>query len=591
MHKELLQETILDPELSLAKLRSALRELKEHDFSDNQSLGVSSNITLNSFESYLEKYGFINDADLTVKLGGYDDVMSDIEDFKVSNIENVLILWNFDNILPSFESQIVNMSDDLIAAKLEKVKLKLSAAFSEAKGFKSIYVADFHLTMGDGQDQKINQTLFAFNDMLNERVASHNNVKKISLSSLVNELGRKNVIDPRFYFMSKAPYKGKLLDRLAQKYSQLSRDFGRSYYKAVVLDCDNTLWGGVIGEDLIDGIALNPYDYPGNVFWRIQQEVLSLVKKGAIICLCSKNNSEDVREVLEKHPYCLLSPDDIVIQKVNWSEKAENIKEIASELNIGLDSIVFVDDSEFECSSVRGRLPSVKTIQVPKNISEYMGVFKNVLDLFPDAGSYDGAMTKTQQYKLRELSENEKNQYATQEDYLHSLGIEVTLGFDNTSNVNRIAELSQKSNQFNLTTRRYTPQEIESFITDQSALVADITVDDKFGSCGLTGVVIITKNETECLVDSFFMSCRILGRNIEMAIWPMIVDQIKSMGGHSLKANFYPTAKNTQVSKFYDELGLNLSQAGEDGSKYYNHSLKNINLLSIDWIKVKTNGS
>lgn len=211
----------------------------------------------------------------------------------------------------------------------------------------------------------VTRVLARFNAALREEASSYANVRVFDTEDIVRLVGQKAAFDTRFYFRNKAPYTSAYMNELARRIAAASRGFGEHFYKVLALDCDNTLWGGVIGEDLLSGIKLGPYDYPGNIFWRMQQEFVALERQGILLVLISKNNPADVDEVLRNHPDIVLKESHIVAKKVNWEDKPSNLRALAQELNLGLDSFIFLDDSSFECEAVRQQLPMVRTFQVP----------------------------------------------------------------------------------------------------------------------------------------------------------------------------------------------------------------------------------
>jgi FkbH-like protein len=349
------------------------------------------------------------------------------------------------------------------------------------------------------------------------------------------------------------------------------------------LDCDNTLWGGVIGEDLLSGIGLDKHDYPGNIFWKIQNEILALEKSGALLCLCSKNNPADVDEVLEKHPSMVIREGHIAVKKVNWGDKASNIRSLSQELNIGLDSMVFLDDSSFECEAVRQQLPMVKTFQVPKNLSDYPGLLSEIKKLFLAGGVTEESKSKTLQYRQRSEAEALKAQFENQDEYLASLGLKVELSLNLRSSVPRISELSMKSNQFNLTTTRYSEAEILSMMDHDNFAVYSLVVSDKFGNAGLTGVVIVKYEGDKAVVDNFYMSCRVIGRGVEMVIWHQIIANGINRGCTQLHAKYLKSAKNSLVNDFYDRLGLPVVDQFDAGREY-SVSLTDFSPPPTSWI-------
>ena len=436
------------------------------------------------------------------------------------------------------------------------------------------------------KQDKTGTVIRRLNESLEGLVANLPNVTLVDVGASIMKIGYQNAFDERYYTSAKAPYKAAALNEIAKDFATLTRGFGTHYYKAVVLDCDDTLWGGVIGEDLIDGIKLDPYDYPGNVFWRIQNELLALEKSGVLICLCSKNNPEDVQEVLEKHPHMLLKNEHLIIKRVNWHDKVSNLKEIAEELNLGLDSLVFIDDSDFECRMVKDQLPMVKTVQVPKLLSDYFRVIEDVRHLFGSHGSLQEGLSKTEQYRVRNAGINEASKFQSQEDYLRSLNLKVSISRDLAASILRISELTLKSNQFNLTTNRHSKGDIQEMMQSEVFSVYSFIVEDKFGSCGLTGILIVKYEAGSMKIDTFLMSCRVIGRGVEFAIWNHVFKDSIKKGCEHVEASYIPTAKNAQVKDFYERLGLELVIEDNDGTKHYKKELSELNYMENDCVKV-----
>ena len=218
--------------------------------------------------------------------------------------------------------------------------------------------------------------------------------------------------------------------------------------KVLVLDCDNTLWGGILGEDGINGIKINGLSYPGRIFYEVQQILLSLKNQGVLLAICSKNNLSDIEDVFERHPDLILKSDDFVVKKVNWKDKATNILEISKELNVGIESIVFVDDSKFEVGIVKDVHPSVETFLVPENLTQYPTEISKLGSLFYKTSYSKEDILKTKNVLEEKKREKKKKSYRLVEDYLSSLGLEIELFWNEKSQVSRAAQLSQK--QINL---------------------------------------------------------------------------------------------------------------------------------------------
>ena len=581
---------LADKQASLSELMAAISELgTQSSWTKTESIGIASNVTLNLMDVFLRRHAYLHGVNIKVQYGAYDDYLGNIETFLNAGVENLLLLSFFDNLLPSFEAQIRHMPTDLVLAKQDEVLTRLGLALDAGKAFRNIYLAKFHRysssKCGVGDD-RIGNIIHQFNDCLEVMAADRANVSLLDLNASIENIGYQNAFDDRFYTKSKAPYSTLALNEIAMDLSAVTRGFSTHFYKAIVLDCDNTLWGGVIGEDLPGGIKLDPYDYPGNVFWRVQNELLALEKSGILICLCSRNNPEDVEEVLEKHPHMLLKNEHIILKKLNWNDKASNLREIAKELNIGLDSLVFIDDSDFECQSVKHQLPTVKTVQVPKMLSDYFRVFEGVKRLFETSVSLQEGQSKTGQYRIRNAGDLEGSKFETPQDYLRTLNLNVELQRDLEESIPRISELTLKSNQFNLTTQRYTSGEIESMILSRDYSVYSFSVEDKFGSCGLTGVL-ITHHETGVLkVDTFLMSCRVIGRGVEFSVWNHVFEDARAKGCTHVEAMYIPTQKNVQVKDFYERLGLELVTEEKNGMKHYRKELDQMKGIGRAWIEV-----
>jgi FkbH-like protein len=304
-----------------------------------------------------------------------------------------------------------------------------------------------------------------------------------------------------------------------------------------------------------------------------------------LICLCSKNNAPDVDEVLKSHPHSVLRDEHVIVKKVNWDNKVANLKAIAKELNIGLDSLVFVDDSDFEVTAVRSQLPMVRTFQVPKNVFDYPAVFRQIRDLFVAGGVSTDGLEKTKQYKLRSQALDQAVQFENQDDYLRSLELKVAVNRDQKSSIKRIAELSQKSNQFNLTTLRLTEAEVIAMMDDPKAAIYSLNVSDKFGDHGLTGIV-VAKHVGETLkVENFLMSCRVIGRGIEHAIWKPILRDAVEAGCKLIEADFIRSAKNQQVEGFFDNLGVQAVSKSTE-RHHYAMPISDLKISNTDHVEV-----
>lgn len=579
------------PGTTLARTLGALKTLEPLLPAERQtSLGLSSNVNIDLLATYLRKQGVLAGTRVTACTGSHDDVLGDLARFTAAGLQSMVYLPFFDNLLPAFEQQIVHLPPEQIDDLEQSLRQRWHLLFSQAGALRYLLVGTLHrlgTAVDTGVPDPVQAVLDRFNAALREEAAPHRSVRLIDTEAIVRQLGLRSAVDLRFYLRSTTPYTAAFLDELAQRVAQATRGFDTHYYKALVLDCDNTLWGGIVGEDGPDGIAIDPHSYPGRVFWRAQLDFLALERQGVLLCLCSKNNAADVDEVLVHHPGMVLRPQHIATARVNWDDKASNLRAIAQQLNIGLDSLVFVDDSAFECESVRSALPMVQVLQVPAQPSDYAQLTHTLKSMFLAGGVSAESRDKTAQYRQRDAAEQARSQFASHEDYLASLQLSVAIACNDEANVDRISELTQKSNQFNLTTLRQSPADILQRMRQADRWVLSLTVADRFGSAGLTGVVLARKLEQTLVIDALLMSCRVIGRGVEFALWPALVDLAAAQGCHAIEARYIASRKNAQVADFYDRAGLALHNDQPD-HKVYRQLLADFQPKTIAWIQVTT---
>lgn len=549
-------------------------------------IGILSNVTVNSLTEILSYNCRLNQLEPKVEIGNFDNIVQDSGNF--TNQDLVIIFYDMLNIVDNVADFFEDLSDEKTEQLKSKIKSELSIVFENLKNSTSVVINSFSSKYF--VDNYLSQTkLELFVLELNQwlRQSSRKNVTIIDIDKIFNSLGLSQSIDFRFYHSSKAPYTFNFFKRYTQVLEGvIIRNTGK-LRKAIIFDCDNTLWKGVIGEDGLKGIEMSTSSNHGKFFHRVQQIANFLAKKGVLLALCSKNNEEDVFEVINTHPDMVLVAENIVTKRVNWNDKASNIQEIAAELNIGTDSLVFVDDSSFEINLVKDRLPEVLTIQVPSNISEYPNLLLNYAFRYFNLNANDEDLRRTEIYKEQFQRERSQKEFTTLNDYLASLNIELTIALDDKDNLSRITQLTQKTNQFNLTTIRYTEDQIQNFMQSEDVKVYSLVVKDKFGDNGLTGVCIVKEDlklRSKVILDTFLMSCRIIGRDIEMVLFDYLVRQLITDGYTILEATYFPTKKNDQVSVFYEKMGMQL--IGNNGTKHYSLELSSYQAKEVDYIKL-----
>jgi FkbH-like protein len=297
---------------------------------------------------------------------------------------------------------------------------------------------------------------------------------------------------------------------------------------------------------------------------------------GVILAICSKNNESDIFAVWENHPDILLKKEYFSALRINWNNKAGNIMELANELNIGLDSIVFIDDNPAERELVKQALPEVCVPDFPAQPYQYPVFIKQLTDdYFSTYVLTQEDLDKIQQYKNNSIRTEYKKHFLDMDSYLQSLEIKLTIENLNKFNIARFAQMTQKTNQFNLTTRRYTETEIKSF-ADNGGLVYGLRVKDRFGDNGLTGLMIILLDKKTAYIDTLLLSCRILGKEIEYTFVKYILMKLKKTGTQMINASYIKTANNVQVEKFYDSIGFNVKNTDTEHTDYELNMNENI---------------
>lgn len=373
------------------------------------------------------------------------------------------------------------------------------------------------------------------------------NVTLLDFEGLAARVGKDHWYDYPAYFSTK---QGFCLDYLGEVCWLITRQFGALYgkiKKCLVLDLDNTLWGGIVGEDGYAGIVLDPNDPIGEAYRYFQKYVLSLKDRGVLLAVCSKNEMEIAQEPFLKNPNMVLKLSDISCFIANWEDKAQNIQRIANTLNIGTDSLVFFDDNPAEREIVRMNLPEVTVLDVPDDPAYYAkalsdtGVFDWIQITAEDLNRANTYLTNRERTRIL----NESSDY---EAYLAALEMEFNIGFMDETRIPRFTQLINKTNQFNLRTQRYTEEQIREMLANPAYKLIYAELSDKFDHYGLISCVILKDN----FIDTWVMSCRVFKRRVENKIFQFILDNTSG----PLYGEFLPTAKNMMVKEFYPQIGF-----------------------------------
>ena len=387
------------------------------------------------------------------------------------------------------------------------------------------------------------------------------------MAGLQNVFGRRFMYAPNVYMTTEMVLSVNALPYVASRVVDIISAIRGQFKKCLILDLDNTVWGGVIGDDGLEGIELGHGLGIGKAFTEFQMWVKKLKQRGIIICVASKNNEETAKEPFEKHPDMVLKLDDIAVFQANWETKVDNIRTIQSILNIGFDSMVFLDDNPFERNIVRENIPGITVPELPDDPAMYLEYLYS-LNLFETASYSNADKDRTKQYQVEAKRVSLSKTFTNEADFLKSLNMVSTVSGFTKFNTPRVAQLSQRSNQFNLRTVRYTETDIESMAKDPDVIDLSFTLEDKFGDNGLIAVVIMKKQDEKTLfVDTWFMSCRVLKRGMENFTLNTMVEYAKAKGYKKIIGEYIPTPKNKMVEQHYPNLGFSAINTA-DSSQY-----------------------
>lgn len=405
-------------------------------------------------------------------------------------------------------------------------------------------------------ESSFNFQLNKLNYLLSLEIAmSKDNFFIADLLSIQSKWGRDFIFAPSIYVNTEMVISIDALPIVAHTIFSIISSLEGKFKKCLILDLDNTTWGGIIGDDGLEKIQIGNLGI-GKAFTEFQYWVKALQKRGIILAVCSKNDEDKAKEPFEKHPDMVLKLEDIAVFVANWENKADNIRKIQSILNIGLDSIVFLDDNPFERNLVRENLPEVCVPELPEDPAEYLEYLYG-LNLFETASFSENDVERTKQYQVEAQRVVDLESFTNVEDFLKSMDMLSDVQEFNHFSKPRVSQLTQRSNQFNLRTVRYTEQEIDTLIASEKHHTISFTLEDKYGDNGLICVIVLEEQDKETLfIETWLMSCRVLKRGMEDFTLKTIADLAKKQGYTYLIGEYIPTSKNQMVKDHYENLGF-----------------------------------
>ncbi len=416
---------------------------------------------------------------------------------------------------------------------------------------------------------------------------NNNRVFLVDKNNVLARVGKENVTDSKMLYLAKMELNDVGLQALASELNRYIIAIAGKTKKNLVLDLDNTLWGGVIGEDGVDGIKIGKGYPEGEIYYALQTYIKNLKQRGIILTLASKNNLEDVEEAFEKRTEMPLGLSDFATKRINWDPKHTNLVSMAKGLSIGIDSFVFLDDNPVERALVKSTLKEVVVPDLPKDPSTYLNILMRS-PYFEKLFLTEEDAHKTEQYAANAQREDTREEIGDMSTFLSSLGTKVTIEIAKKENIQRVHQLFSKTNQFNVTTKRHGVPEIENFIENESFDLFSISVTDNFGDLGMIGVVLVEIKDDIAYIDSFIMSCRAMGRAIETVIMNVIKEKyLPAAYARQLVAEYIPTAKNVPVKSFFDDQGFDLVEKGDNGRMRYELKSKAKGAESLECIGIE----
>ncbi len=555
-----------------------------------------STFTLEPIRDILSTMALAQGFDLNIYFGGFQqleqEVMSPESGLSKHRPQGIVFAWSLQDLSSVLWQSTLNLTETDIRIQIDDLNSRITtlvettkANFPKAHLLLHTFMIPTYPVLGiidflnpRGHRQMVDN----LNNGLRRLAEQTEDVHLVDCEILARRAGAQ-WFDERYWYTARAQLGPKGLMTLASEYVKYIRALTGKSKKALIIDLDNTLWGGILGEDGMEGIALGP-NYPGNTYMAFQHELKQLSKRGVVLAINSKNNENDVRKVFAEHDHMVLKWNDFATVHVNWQDKVINMRKIAEELSLGLDSFVFVDDNPYELEMVQQILPEVTTVQVPHEPAELpellsrRGFFDSIIYSEEDQKRGEFYRSQAQRIQLKQSSVN-------LETFYRSLTMRLTVYDVAESQIPRVAQLTHRTNQFNMTTRRYTEYDIKQFCESPEYFVRAYRLEDRFGDNGIISVAIIKKHNESWYLDTFLMSCRVIGRTVETAILALWAQQAHHAGVKSLVGDFLPTKKNMPAQDVYPKHGFKKMKETPDYVRY-ELELADARLNVPEWFEV-----
>jgi FkbH-like protein len=545
---------------------AAYKQLQQKQFAHRLKLAMLTSYTTDFVLPLLEVELMMSDIHTEVYKPHFNQFRQEILDSNCGLYraapDVTIVGFNLEDVFPVFDGNRADLETEIVELCESIIRSYRQFAPAKARLFIQNWIAPMH-----SYDPLVHTDLAIATlvDDLNQKLAAlaqrAPNVHVIDYARLAQQCGLKQWTDPRTYYTARIPVAQQNWIALSQCYAAYVRAALGMDLKCIVLDLDNTLWGGVLGEDGLEGIRLGE-SYPGVAFRRFQQYLLGLYNHGYILTISSKNNEKDVLQVLRNHSAMVLREKHFAAIKANWREKAQNIQEISKEINISLDHMLFIDDNPIEIEKIKLALPHITCLHIESPPLNFVRQFEE-LRLFGKLSVTEEDRLRGQQYFDDRQRRVFKEVVGSMDDFYRSLSQKMTIHSNYAGHISRIAQLTQRTNQFNMTTTRLIEADVARMIADPEYLILTADLSDRFGDSGTIAVVQIRKSDRVWTIDNFLMSCRVLGRTVEETLLNYIFERATAEGISAVEAGYIETKKNAPFAQFYPSHGFaNVSGGG-----------------------------
>lgn len=548
----------------LLKLSSRIRKNKKTGRENGVKIAVLGSYSIQHFVMMLEAFLLGAGIEPEIYEGEYDGIKMDVlnEDSAFYNFKPKIVILLMDHrdiqTVPSYLEERTEV-DAIIKRNAESIRIfwnRIRGSLPGCQIFQTNIVIPPDRILGNLEGGVCYSRSEFYRGINHELSVDHpDGVSIVDMEFLAEYAGKALWFDQAAYFLSKTGFSMDVLPAVCKEFTRLIAAASGKVYKCLVLDLDNTLWDGVVGDDGYDGINLDPHDAVGEAYRYFQSYLLELRKRGVILAVNSKNDEDAAKEPFEKNPDMILKLSDIACFVANWDDKVQNIRRIASILNIGTDSLVFVDDNPAEREIVRKYLPEVLVIDLPDDPSYYArAVAESSAFSWIEITKED--LERTGTYSMNARRQELLETFVDYDEYLKALDMEAAVGEPDGIQLKRFSQLVNKSNQFNLRTRRYSEEELETMRADPNTKLIYIDLSDKFSEYGIISCIILKKNRRTCFIDTWLMSYRVLKRGVELLAYDAVYETALKWGCSEIEGEYIPTKKNGMVENLYTDLGF-----------------------------------